>query len=110
MKRGATAEGSAESHYDSKAVDIYAMGVCLFEMLNLCQPYPADKKDSTVAKIVRQEIRYLEKVPKQCRELIASMLRIDPGQRPKANDVLKNGWLEKNLIGAFLTGLGLSED
>ena len=40
------------------------MGVSLLEMLNLSQPYPAEKKDSTVVKIIRQEIRYLEQVPK----------------------------------------------
>src|SRR5699024_9411965 len=69
------------ARYDSKAVDIYAMGVCLFEMLNLSQPYPADAEDSTVQKIIRQDMRYLEEVSRPCRDLIAAMLRFDPGQR-----------------------------
>ena len=100
MKRG-----GAPSQYDSKAVDIYAMGICLFKMLNLAQPYPADNKNSTVQKIIRQDISYQVQLSSQCRELISSMLRIDPGRRPKADDVAKSEWLEQGVFKTVINAL-----
>ena len=38
--------------YDAKAVDIYAMGVCLFEMRNLSKPYKEEMNEATMSKII----------------------------------------------------------
>ena len=81
-------------HYDAKSVDIYAMGVCLFEMSNLTKPYPEEMTSSTIAKIAAQDITYHNHdVQDACKELIETMLQLAPAQRPTADDVLKHRWI-----------------
>ena len=81
-------------HYDAKAVDIYAMGVCLFEMQNLTKPYPEEMNGITLDKITVQEITYHNhEVQDSCKDLIGQMLKLAPTQRPTADDVLKHRWI-----------------
>ena len=96
MVAAATGESytKKEHFYDAKAVDIYAMGVCLFEMLNLTRPYVDEMDVHTFSKIKEQKIKYpTGEVEEACKELIAKMLRMKPIERPMVDDVLKHRWI-----------------
>src|SRR5699024_5762982 len=80
--------------YDAKAVDVFALGVCLYEMLNLCKPFAEQMTTATVKKIAAGDIVYSNtKVEKACKELIGVMVRLEPNERPKAAEVLKHRWV-----------------
>ena len=75
-------------------------------MLNMCHPFPDDNKDSTLQKIIQQELRCLVEMSTQCLTLIKSMIQIDPGQRPKADEIIKSTWLNKGILENVLDFFG----
>ena len=81
-------------NYDAKAVDIYAMGISLFEMFNLRKPYKDEINEATMSKMVGQKIKYTNHdVEDACKELIGMMLQMMPLDRPTADQVLKHRWM-----------------
>lgn len=91
---------AAGALYDAKAVDIFAIGVCLFEMLNKAKPYP--EVGEVTDAILRQDIRYQAAISADCRELIGAMLRFESGSRPNADQVAKHKWIEPGIFGTFI--------
>ncbi|KAI2809992.1 hypothetical protein BLOT_001146 [Blomia tropicalis] len=87
--------------YDAKAVDIFAMGVTLYEMLNFSKPYPETCDEITINKIINQNFRYVVNLPSPLRELISSMLDFNSSRRPKIDQVFKNQWLNPNALTTF---------
>ena len=86
-------------NYDAKAVDIYAMGVCLFEMCTLAKPYAEVMNTSTMNKIEAQEIQYQNReVDAACKELICAMLKLSPAKRPTIDDVVKHRWIRYGTV------------
>ncbi|KAH9392837.1 MAP/microtubule affinity-regulating kinase 4 [Tyrophagus putrescentiae] len=89
-------EVSAGRPYDSKAVDVYAMGVSLFEMLNGKKP------------AAQGDLRYRVQLPASCRALIESMLMSRASRRPKAAQVLEDKWLTPNVANRIGNMLGFT--
>lgn len=75
----------AHRPYDAKSVDIFAMGVCLFEMLHLCFPF-VDKFDI-------RKVKFNPNLDHTVKNLIESMLALPPNQRPKVDEVLDHQWV-----------------
>ena len=100
---------SIEKYYDAKAVDIYAMGVSLFEMFNMKKPYSKKMDLDTMRKIRNKEITWEnQKMENICKELIYSMLSYNPEDRPNAEEVLKNRWLTRNtVINSLIDKMGM---
>ena len=81
--------------YDSKAVDIYAMGASLFEMLNMVKP-------------TLDAVHYRVMLPVECRGLIEAMLQSRGSRRPKAAQVLEDRWLNPGVASLVATFLGFT--
>lgn len=94
-------------HYDAKAVDVFAMGVSLFEMFNLRKPFGETITKSVVKKIAAHDVHYHNhKVENACKNLIRDMLHIEPKKRPKAEELLKHRWVEHgSMINAIMDKL-----
>ncbi|KAJ6216968.1 hypothetical protein RDWZM_008125 [Blomia tropicalis] len=88
--------------YDAKAVDIYAMGVSLFEMLNYSKPYPDINDEDTIEKIANKDLRYKVNLPNEIKDLIESMLQFYPCLRPNVEQISHNQWLDPNSFTQFL--------
>lgn len=88
-------ELTAGRPYDSKAVDVYAMGVSLYEMLNGVRP-------------VMPDIHYRVQLPGECRGLIEAMLQSRASHRPKAAQVLENKWLTPGIASTVANFLGFT--
>lgn len=88
--------------YDAKKVDMYALGVSLFEMLNHNKPF-FDRLIENNKKLVsiylkkqhKKEFKYNKnvKLSKSAMELIDKLLEPEPEQRYTIADVIKHKWL-----------------
>lgn len=87
------------SKYDGKAVDVYAMGVSLFEMINLIRPFkggPFTIKSPVLVDLQKRMVfnyNRTVRMPDKCKQLIVAMLDACPEKRPTASQVLAHPYL-----------------
>lgn len=75
--------------YNSK-VDIWSIGVVLYELLALCLPFQASNVAALVMKIIGAEPKPLpERVGSAASDVVKSTLQKNPDDRPSAEDMLK---------------------
>ena len=81
--------------YDEKKADIWSAGICLYAMLYNHLPWMIDEneednEEALVQQIQSGEIIYEDFLSGPYIELISSMLRLNPDERPTAAEVLEN--------------------
>lgn len=75
----------------SRASDIWALGVILYEMLSLKKPFPANDQAELMDKVCNQPfLRIRFGVSKVFKQLVDSMLQKDPKKRPTISDIIVN--------------------
>lgn len=71
--------------------DIWSMGVMLYEMCALQPPFNANSLQFLALKIVKGSYQPLQgNFSKEIKNLISSMLNVDPNRRPSAKEILRN--------------------
>ena len=85
----------AES-YDGVKVDVFSVGVILFEMLTGDGFRRPSESDETYVQMTTNLERYLKEqnvfVSKECIDLLSKMLSVDPSKRPTTYDILSHPW------------------
>jgi calcium-dependent protein kinase len=85
--------------YDEKC-DIWSCGVLLFIMLSGQPPFYGNSRKEIMEKIRKSKFQFKSKiwnvVSAEAKELITSMLIIDPLQRPSCREVLSHRWFNKD--------------
>ena len=75
----------------SPAVDVWALGVSLYESLVLRRPFPEENEGQTVSAIIRGEFPPIESLrrdlPPELISVIGRCLRRDPAARPECQDL-----------------------
>lgn len=99
-KRGCPAYVSPEilkagAHYSGKAADMWSLGVILYTMLVGRYPFNDSEHASLFAKISRGHFVIPECLSSRARCLIRSLLRREPSERLKSEDILYHPWLVK---------------
>ena len=76
-------------------VDIWALGILLYEMLHGSSPFRAPNPKSMLRLISENRYSVGNHVSVSARELIARILQEDPEARPSINDILKSQWVQQ---------------
>jgi serine/threonine protein kinase len=98
-----------ERPYDHKS-DMWAVGVVLYQLMALRQPFQASSMPELVRKIVSQRPPPIGGLwSADLRNLLSALLQKDPGLRPSANEALRLPFVRKH-IGRFLSAHQLEEE
>ena len=82
---------------DALAVDVWAVGVCLYVMLTCAYPFFAKDPQTLFSKITKGEVFYPTWISRSARSLISRMLCVDPAQRITMLEVLGDPWLRQTV-------------
>lgn len=82
--------------YDEK-VDLWAVGILIYEFLVGRPPFEASTPSATYDRIRRVDLRFPAHVSDDAKDLISRLLRKDPKQRPTIEEVMTHPWVTKNM-------------
>jgi len=81
-------------NFDGPKVDVWSLGVMLYEMLTATIPFPGSTWPQIIERVLRGKYYEPEYMSEDCKELISKMLVLDPSKRATLNDVLNDGWVK----------------
>ena len=86
----------------NKKVDMFALGVLLYEMLSLDRPFPGETSKEVMSSVLRGEYAPLPtNLSPEIRTLVDQLLHPDPAHRPSTGQVLRSP-LGRTLIDGFI--------
>lgn len=97
---------SSNPGYDARATDVYAMGVCLYELLHFLnpfiKPYEMSKDAKTKLYLIYQRQINQQFIPNprviitnECSQIISWMTMVKPNRRPNIQSILATKWLKQ---------------
>jgi NIMA (never in mitosis gene a)-related kinase len=86
----------------SYEIDIWALGVTFYELMNLKKPFRAEYP-AIYLEIKNKEVDEINNIySKPFRNLIYQMLKKNPKKRPKADDILNNLFIKEKIKGLII--------
>ena len=75
----------------SHSIDIYCLGVILYELFYFKSPFLGNSEEETFKKFREGLVKFddsIRVVPENAKKLLSELLRKNPEERPKAKDLL----------------------
>uniref|UniRef100_A0A6S8VJJ5 Aurora kinase n=1 Tax=Chaetoceros debilis TaxID=122233 RepID=A0A6S8VJJ5_9STRA len=86
-----------EGREHDEMVDVWSLGVLLYEFLVGTPPFEAEGHTATYRKISRVELNFPPAVPEDARDLIRNLLKKDPKERLGLEHVPSHPWVKRAL-------------
>ena len=86
-----------EGREHDKQIDVWSLGVLLYEFLVGNPPFEAENHSATYRRISRIDLRFPRHVPTDAQDLIRRLLVKDPKKRMSLQDVPRHPWVVRNL-------------
>jgi len=85
---------------DEKSIDIWSLGVTMFSLLSGTQPFPV-YPENTLRRCISSGSYFFpahrfKNVSKDAKDLIISMIKVNPNERITAEEALKHKWFTSN--------------
>ncbi|CAN0294698.1 unnamed protein product [Scytosiphon promiscuus] len=84
-----------EGKEHNEAVDIWALGVLMYELLVGNPPFDAQGHSATYRRIINVDLRYPSHVTPEARDLIGRLIRKKPSDRLPLERVPQHPWIVK---------------
>ncbi|OQR73408.1 aurora kinase A-A-like [Tropilaelaps mercedesae] len=84
----------ANAKYDNR-VDVWCLGVLLFELLTGAPPFKQKTDRLTFKAIASGVITYPTHMDPDAKNLISQLCSVDPEKRPSVDEIARHPWLEK---------------
>jgi MAP/microtubule affinity-regulating kinase len=79
--------------FDGPKVDVWSLGVMLYEMLTATLPFPGSTWPHIIERVLHGKYYVPEYISQDCRELLSKMLVLDPSKRATMDVVMKDAWV-----------------
>ena len=76
-------------------VDIWGLGILLFELMHGHSPYRAKKIEQIYDNIVNRRMKCSSRISPEVKDLLQKILRINPKERLSLEGVLEHPWVKK---------------
>ena len=86
-----------EGREHDEMVDVWSLGVLIYEFLVGNPPFEAEGHSATYRKISRVDLRFPKGVPEDAQDLIRKLLQKDPKRRLALENVSRHPWILRNL-------------
>src|SRR3990167_2099635 len=84
-----------QNRAQNKEADVWALGVLLYELHHIQEPFPGRSSREVLESIRRKKVEFFRDVPIEARNLILEILAIEPEKRPTIRKILSSPYLQK---------------
>jgi len=86
-----------EGREHDEMVDVWSLGVLLFEFMVGTPPFEAEGHNATYRRISRVDLRFPAFMPADAQDLISKLLRKDPRKRMPLENISKHPFVLRNI-------------
>lgn len=87
-------EALCEKQQD-KGVDVWALGVLLYELHHNKEPFPGRTPKEVLVEIKKKSLSFFSDVPQEAIKLISKMMAIESQKRPSLREILESPYIKK---------------
>ena len=80
--------------FDGPKVDVWSLGIMLYEMLTATIPFPGSDWPQIIERVLRGKYYEPEYLSENCKDVIRKMLDLDPSKRASLNEVMEHDWVK----------------
>ena len=80
--------------FDGPKVDVWSLGIMLYEMLTATIPFPGSDWPQIIERVLRGKYYEPEYLSENCKDVIRKMLVLEPSKRATLNEVMEHDWVK----------------